>query len=126
MTLPNILALTDAVKACFETLRKCDDTRVDIPGTNWKMQFPPETLMDRNAQSILMFEMEIMRSIAMHRLGPPGGPAPVEGGSFDWEVRPGVTGGVHFIIKSYTDQRTVEKLQRQYLAITEGNRYDFR
>ncbi len=130
MTLPNILKLTDDIKACYFAL--VSGKQHDIPIGNRYLRFDARVpvLDSMSVEARMQAKMQLMTMIARERLGPPGGPAPVEGGSFDWEVAPVAGGDVHFIIKSYTDQQTLERLRAQYAHFTThplmDNSYDFR
>lgn len=125
MTLPNIVALQEAIKRCYD--RSIAGTTVLIDGTDKACNHGHLFKADLIPAIVLQIKLDAMREIALIRLGPPGGPAPVEGGSFDWEVKPAADGvGVHFVIKSYTDDETLGKLRRQYRDILGSNHYDFR
>lgn len=66
----------------------------------------------------------IFHQMVSNRLGPPGGPAPVLGGSFDYNITQAPDGSILLHLKSYTDQQTLDALRKQFNQPKDF--YDFR
>lgn len=125
MNLSEIIKIQETLLADYERLKLTGRTQVTGAGD---LHFEIGQRQVKMAQEGKPdhFLMQAFIELSTLRLGPPGGPAHSEGGSFDWDIQMTPQQTLYFAIKSWTSDDELARLRQTYARFGMMDAHDFR